>query len=70
MKSKWLRFFAILIGVPAAIILLVFLIFETGFAEKWVRNQVVKQLELRTGARVELAGFHLTRCACDPSWMA
>jgi uncharacterized protein involved in outer membrane biogenesis len=35
------------------------LIFETGFAEKWVRNQVVKQLELRTGARVELAGFHL-----------
>ena len=59
MKSKWLRFFAISIGVPAAIILLVFLIFETGFAEKWVRNQVVKQLELRTGARVELAGFHL-----------
>jgi hypothetical protein len=58
-KSKWLRFVASLIGVPAAIVLLVFLIFETGFAEKWVRNQVVKQLELRTGARVELAGFHL-----------
>jgi translocation and assembly module TamB len=58
-KNKWLRFFAILAFVLGATIVVVFLIFETGIAERWVRKTVVEQLELRTGARVELGGFHL-----------
>ena len=59
MKNKWLRFFVILIGVLAATVVAVFLIFETGLAENWVRKTLVQQIELRTGARVELGGFHL-----------
>jgi translocation and assembly module TamB len=58
-KSKWLRFFAVLLFLLASIVVVVFLIFETGLAEKWLRKTIVRQLELRTGARVELGGFHL-----------
>src|ERR1700678_3757998 len=36
-----------------------FLIFKMGIAENWVRKTLVEQLELRTGARVDLGGFHL-----------
>jgi translocation and assembly module TamB len=58
-KSKWLRFLVISIGVLAAMVGVVVLIFDTGIAESWVRTTLVKQLESRTGARVELGGFHL-----------
>jgi translocation and assembly module TamB len=58
-KNKWLRFFAILTFVLGATVVVVFLIFETGIAERWVRKTVVEQLALRTGARVELGGFRL-----------
>ncbi len=33
--------------------------FKTEVVEGWVRNKVVEQLELRTGARVELGAFHV-----------
>src|ERR1700734_4480043 len=33
--------------------------FNTEFVERWVRNKAVDQLELRTGARVELGAFHV-----------
>ena len=36
-----------------------FCIFELGIAERWLRNSLVQQLGMRTGARVELGGFHL-----------
>jgi translocation and assembly module TamB len=58
-KRKWLRFFAILAVVFATIVVAIFLIFETGIAENWVRKMLVEQLEMRTGARVELRDFHL-----------
>jgi translocation and assembly module TamB len=58
-KGKWLRIPAILALIAATIIVGVFLMFETGMTEKWVRKELVEQLELRTGARVELGGFHL-----------
>jgi len=42
---------------------------RSGFVERWARKKVVEQLELRTGARVELGGFHLQvwklRCELD-----
>src|SRR5271155_2646480 len=59
MKIRWphgLAAVALLTGVAAAI---VFCIFEFGIARRWVRNALVQQLEERTGARVELGGFHL-----------
>ena len=59
MKLRWphgLAAVALLIGAVAAI---VFCIFEFGIAQRWVRNSLVQQLEERTGARVELGGFHL-----------
>jgi len=34
-------------------------IFQSGIAENWLRGVVIRQLEQRTGARVEMGGFHL-----------
>ncbi len=59
MKLRWphgLAAVVLLIGVLAGI---VFCVFEFGIAQRWARNSVVEQLEQRTGARVELGGFHL-----------
>jgi translocation and assembly module TamB len=59
MKLRWphgLAAVALLIGVAAAV---VFCIIEFGIAQRWVRSSLVQQLEERTGARVELGGFHL-----------
>jgi translocation and assembly module TamB len=58
-KRKLLRVFAALIVVFGLLAVAVFLFFQTGLAERGVRNTLVKQLELRTGARVEIGGFHL-----------
>jgi translocation and assembly module TamB len=58
-KLRWphgLAAVALLIGVAAAI---VFCVFEFGIAQRWARTALVQQLEERTGARVELGGFHL-----------
>src|SRR5579864_3171409 len=35
------------------------LLIETGIVQRWVRHVVVSQIEQRTGARVDLGGFHL-----------
>jgi translocation and assembly module TamB len=43
----------------AATALLALVAFESGWVERRVRNAVVHQLEQKTGARVELRGFHL-----------
>src|SRR5580700_2708673 len=59
MKLRWphgLAAVALLIGVAAAT---VFCVFEFGIAQRWARTALVQQLEERTGARVELGGFHL-----------
>ncbi len=59
MKVRWPHGLAAVVlwfGAAAAI---VFCIFELGIAERWLRNSLVQQLEIRTGARVELGGFHL-----------
>ena len=41
-----------------ALVLIVFVIFETGLAEHWIRNSLIQQIEQGTGARVEIGGFH------------
>ena len=55
-RFRWLRLaLAIILGL--AVITTV--AFEAGLVERWVRHVFVKQLEQRTGARVELGSFHL-----------
>ncbi|HUO34470.1 MAG TPA: translocation/assembly module TamB domain-containing protein [Candidatus Acidoferrum sp.] len=63
MSSRWFRWarrcayvvVAVCVLVAAGTVALV----RSGFVERWARHKVVEQLELRTGARVELGGFHL-----------
>lgn len=53
----------ILAAVGAAILV------QTGVVQRWARKKLVQQLELRTGAQVDLGGFHLQvwnmRCELD-----
>src|SRR5579863_6416900 len=39
--------------------LAVFIIFESGLAEKWLRSAFISRIEQSTGTRVEMGGFHL-----------
>jgi hypothetical protein len=59
MKIRWPHGLAAIVLGIGAIAATVFCIFEFGIAQRWVRNSLVQQLEARTGARVELGGFHL-----------
>jgi len=36
--------------------------FKIEVVERWARDQIVQQLELRTGARVEVGTFHVNIC--------
>lgn len=67
---RWIRrcayyFLLVCILVATGVAVLV----QTGFVERWVRRQLVQQIAVRTGARVELGGFHLQvwklRCELD-----
>jgi len=53
---RWLRRAFIVLFAVAGLVLLAF---ETGLVEHWVRHTFINQLAQRTGARVELGGFHL-----------
>ena len=53
---RWTLYFALFLAVVAVI---AFGLFETGVVERWARDQIVQQLQLRTGARVELGALHL-----------
>ncbi len=59
MTIRWRHWLWFGLVTIAALIATVIFIFEAGIAERWARHVVVKQLEQRTGARVDLDGFHL-----------
>jgi translocation and assembly module TamB len=59
MKIRWPHGLAAVALAICAGAAAVYCIFEFGIAQRWVRNALVHQLEERTGARVELGGFHL-----------
>src|SRR5215472_7483231 len=44
--------------MPLGVGALIFLV-NSGATQRWVRRELISQIELRTGARVELGGFHL-----------
>jgi translocation and assembly module TamB len=54
--TRWSLYF---LGFLIVVCLITFGLYETGVVERWARDQVVQQLQLRTGARVELGAFHL-----------
>jgi len=58
-RIRWRHWLASALFVIVALAAVVFVVFEVGIAERWVRHIVVSQIELRTGARVDLDGFHL-----------
>jgi translocation and assembly module TamB len=54
--GRWIRIALLLFAVTA---LIVFVALESGWVERRMRDAVVQQLGDKTGARVELGGFHL-----------
>jgi translocation and assembly module TamB len=55
---KWIHWTrrGLLLAIAAAI-LAVLLLWE-GFSQEWLRHELVQQIELGTGTRVEMTGFH------------
>ena len=59
MSIRWSHWFRLTLVIVLAVAVAIVVAFEAGLVERWVRGIVIKQLELRTGARVELGSFHL-----------
>jgi translocation and assembly module TamB len=58
-KIRWRRWLYFALVLTAAAVMAVFVAFETGLVERLVRHVFIQQLEQKTGARVDLGGFHL-----------
>lgn len=58
-RRRWLRLSILALLAVLAILAVGYAILETGAGARWIRAQVIEQLEQRTGARVELGAFHL-----------
>jgi translocation and assembly module TamB len=56
---SWRRWLGFVLLTVAGLCVVGLLLIETGIVQRWVRQMVVSQIEQRTGARVELGGFHL-----------
>ncbi|MGH9707162.1 MAG: hypothetical protein ACRD5R_10445, partial [Candidatus Acidiferrales bacterium] len=58
--GRWVRhtLYLLLLVTLAAAGFVVFLL-QTGAVQRWARKSLIRQVELRTGTRVELQGFHL-----------
>ena len=41
-----------------AAIFAIYAIFWSGYAERWLRGEILSQIEQKTGARAEIGGFH------------
>lgn len=49
------------LGAAIAIVVLIAIVtslFETGLAERWMRHEIISQIQQRAGARAEIGGFH------------
>jgi translocation and assembly module TamB len=55
---RWRRWLGFALLSVAAVCVVGLLLIETGIVQRWVRHMVVSQIEQRTGARVDLGGFH------------
>ncbi len=59
MSVRWRRWLGFALLSVAALYVAGLLLIETGIMQRWERHIVVSQIEQRTGARVDLGGFHL-----------
>ncbi|HEX4594048.1 MAG TPA: hypothetical protein VH157_07220, partial [Bryobacteraceae bacterium] len=59
MSVTWRHWLGFVLLSVAGLCVAGLLLVETGVVQRWVRHVVVSQIEQRTGARVELGGFHL-----------
>jgi translocation and assembly module TamB len=58
-RRRVARSIVLLLLLFTAVGVLAFEAFKIEVVERWARDRMVKQLELRTGARVELGAFHV-----------
>ncbi|MFY9691267.1 MAG: translocation/assembly module TamB domain-containing protein [Candidatus Acidiferrales bacterium] len=57
--KKWtLRPLVAIFALVLAIVLVVAAIFEFGYADRWIRSEIITQVHKRTGATVEMGSFH------------
>ena len=60
MTRHWKRWLALCVILAVAVALAAALAIESGFAERWIRAEAVRQIQTRTGARVTLGAFHFS----------
>ena len=73
MSARWIRWTRrcvySLVTVSLIVLTIVAALVQTGFVQRWARKKLIRELEARTGTRVELGGFHLQlwklRCELD-----
>lgn len=58
MRVRWRRWILLALLLMVAAVLLAGTLYETGFSDRWFRHLVIRQIESRTGARVEMGAFH------------
>src|SRR5271156_2808363 len=58
-RRRWLRLSILALLVVFASLAIIYAILATGAGSRWVRAQVIEQLEQHTGARVELGALRL-----------
>jgi translocation and assembly module TamB len=58
-KLRWHHWLLGALFVCAVIAGVIVGVFETGIAERWMRHQLISEIDARTGMRVEIQSFHL-----------
>lgn len=58
MKVRWRHLFLSALVVVIIASGLAFAVFETGVAERWMRHEMIAQIESRTGMRAQVRAFH------------
>lgn len=59
MSGRWKRWTRRVLLLATAVALALVVVIESGLAERWLRHEIAKQIEEKTGARVEIGGFHV-----------
>jgi len=58
-SARWKRWMRRGLLLASAAVLVAAVLIETGVIERQMRRTTIRQLEQKTGARVEMGGFHL-----------
>ena len=58
MSARWRKWTIRSLVAIGVLSLAVIAFLEFGFADKWIRSEIISQIRERTGARAEIGGFH------------